>query len=480
MHRESRDNFSVNLFGLSREQIDIIFEKAIYLIKNVGVKVPHKGILDLLVDYNGVKIKDDVVYFGEDLVKKSVDNLKFIYPDYITPDNYFILGGAHEHTVYDIHSGKLRASNLEDLVNLTKLCDYLNVLGSAPVRPMDVPVYLQEILMYKISWENSRYKSSDIFEHNPKSTYESAKYIYEMAKVANKRFAINLWMISPRNFAHSDLEVVYRFKDKKVPMCVTTMPVAGVTAPIGFIGAYIQSLFELFAGLTLLNLVNPGGNNYCPPFDNVRAYYFDMKYGNFVYGSPEDIRGTIYQININNYFNIPTIAKSLLTTSKQQDGQACFEKGVHTIVAMLLGVKGFTNAGLLSVDEIFSAEQLVIDCEIVEYCKNILRSEVFSEDKLYIEDIINTGPHQTFMDKESTILNFKEYMWDPKLFIHENLGQWTDGGSKTLYERANMVVKEILLKHKYELDPGIKKELDKMYEIAVKDKKLEESFRIIK
>lgn len=476
----SKINFNNTIIGLSEEQIKIIYDKALYLIKNVGIKVPHKGILSLLSDYDGVIIVDDIVCFDEELVKKAVKNKKYIYPDYAKDSKIFILGGAHIDTLYDIYTGKLKSSTAEDLVNLTKLSDYLNVTGSAPVRPLDIPVHLQEIMMYKISWENSRIKGNDIFEHNPKSTVRCANYIYEMAKAADKWFSVALWMISPRNFASNDLEVIFQFKDKKVPMCITTMPIAGATAPINLLGAYTQSLFELFAGLTLLNLVNPDGLNYCPPFDNIRAYYFDMKYGNFIYGSPEDVKGTIYQVNLNNYFNMPIVAKALLTSSKEPDGQACFEKGVHTMTAMLMGVCGFTNAGTLSVDEIYSAEQLVLDCEIVEYCSNVIKEEEFSEENFYMDDIINTGPHNTFMDKDSTLFNYKKLMWEPNLFIHDNLGQWTNNNKKSLYQRANTMVKDILLKHRYEIDANLKKELDRIYKIAEKDIKLEESFKAIK
>jgi trimethylamine:corrinoid methyltransferase-like protein len=82
-------------------------------------------------------------------------------------------------------------------------------------------------------------------------------------------------------------------------MNVNTMPVAGTTSPIHLLDACIQSLAELFAGLTLLFLVNESkrrkGKARCGVVDSIRAYPFDMRYGNFVYGSAEDLLGTLYQ-----------------------------------------------------------------------------------------------------------------------------------------------------------------------------------------
>lgn len=462
--------------GLTNAQIKVLHEKALYLIKNSGIRVPHNKILDLISNYDGVKIKNETVCFSEDLVEKAIKGLRFDYPDEFKK-GYFMLSGAHQDIVYDIDTFRLRKTTLADLRILTKICDFLRITGSAPVRPMDKPLYLQEILMYKVSWENSSHKSNNIFEHNPKSTIESAKYIYEMSKVANKWFSIILWVISPRNFSYADLDIVYYFRDKNIPMCVTTMPVAGTTAPINMVGAYLQSIFELFSGLTLISLVNTKGCNYCAPMDNIRAYTFDMRFGTFVYGSPEDIKGTVYQANLNEYYGLPTVAKSLLTTSKEPDGQASLEKGLHTLMAMLLGIKGFTNAGLLSVDEIYSAEQLVIDKEIVDFCSKVVKDEDFLNIDEILTEIMETGPNQTFLTKESTLRQYKDFLWDPQLFTHESLGQWQKNGSMTLQKKANNKVKEILKIHDYQIDEGLKKELDKIFKTATEDQKLIDSYK---
>ena len=43
--------------GLPKEKINTIHENALYLIETVGLKIPHKGILKILSNYNGVKIE---------------------------------------------------------------------------------------------------------------------------------------------------------------------------------------------------------------------------------------------------------------------------------------------------------------------------------------------------------------------------------------------------------------------------------------
>jgi len=157
--------------------------------------------------------------------------------------------------------------------------------------------------------------------------------------------------------------------------------------------------------------------------DSIRAYPFDMKYGSFVYGSPEDVLATLFQIQLNRYFKIPVIAKSLLTNSQLPDPQAAAEKAAHTIVAALAGLDGFTNAGLLSVDDIYSAEQVVIDYEIVEYARRFLKSFDFNEETLttdIIKEVVEEG-RGDFLSHQSTLDNFRDAFWIPELFEHYTL-----------------------------------------------------------
>lgn len=461
--------------SLTKKQIELMHEKALYLNEKVGVNIPHEGILKILSNYDGVTIEKSNVKFSSDLVNKALKEAKYDPPEY-AKDNYIISSGAHQTRVVDMDTGKHRPSTLKDLIELTKLCDALDTTGSAPVIPMDRPTHLQEILMYKISYENSRYKCNDIYEHMDKPTYESADYVYEMAKVANKRFTFGVWMVGPKNFNKRNLDIVYKYLDKGIPMWIVTLPIAGFTGPITILGAIQQSMFEVFAGLTMLNLVNTKGNNYISIADAFEADCYDMKYSTFTYASPEYIQANLHRISLMKYYDMPIIVKSLLTTSKESDIQAGFEMGQCTLICALAGARAFRCGGLLSTDEIYSAEQLVIVHEMVQYIKNLLKERDFSEEKLMINDIEEVGVGETFLTRESTVKNFKSEYWDPSLFIHTNLGQWKQMGSKPLVSYAKEIARKKIKEHSYSIDEDIKKELDKIYEAAKNDKKLEESF----
>ena len=461
--------------GLSKEQMDILHEKALYLVENVGIYIPHQGILKKLADYKGVTIKNANVKFKSDLVTKAIGEARYILPDYVK-NEWLIDAGAHQTKTHDLDTGKLRETTLDDLINLIKLGEAYGAVGSAPAVPLDHPTYLQEILMHKVAYEYSSRRCNDIFEHMDKQTTMAAKYILEMARTANKRFTFGIWMISPRSFDKNNLEVAYNLLDEGVPMYIATMPIAGVSSPITILSTILQNMFESFAGLTMLNLVNTKSFNYIPPDDAFEADPFDMRYTTFVYGSAEFTRAQVFKGQLCKFYNIPYVAKSMNPSGKEADEQCAFEVGAHTLITALLGARVFRTGGCISSCEITSAEQLVIDYEIVEYIKNLLKVEEFNEERLMISEIESIGPGQSFLDKESTVKNFRKEYWDPQLFTHSNLGQWINSGSKPLSHYANELAKRKISEYSYQVDKNIKKELDKIYEHAKNNQKLKELY----
>jgi len=462
--------------GLTKDQIDLMHEKALYLVEKEGIHVPHEGILSLLSNYDGVIIEKQNVRFRSDLVLKSLEEARYPIPEY-AKDNWIVSAGAHQTKIFDLDTGEIRETTLRDLKDMIKLGDALDTVGSAPVVPLDLPYYLQEILMHKTAWEYSRYRANDMFEHDPKPTVECAQYIYDMSKVADKWFALGLYMISPRSFDRKELEIIYRFLNKGVPMWAGTMPIAGVNGPITMLGSILQAMFETFACLTMLTLLNTRSYTYIQVIDSFIAHPFDWKFSSFVYGSAEDIRGSLNKISLHKYYNMPFSVKSLLTSGKRPDAHAAFEVGVFTLIAALAGARVFRCGGLLTSAEVYSAEMLVIVHEIIEYIKALLKEEEFSEERLMVDEIAAVGPGQSFIGRKSTLESFRKEYWEPELFIHSNLGQWREMGAKSIEEYANEIAKRKIKEHTYRISDEEKRELDKIYERAKNDEKLMESYK---
>ena len=463
--------------GLNDAQIRTMHDRAMWLIETSGVQVPHQGLLKLLASQPGVTVKGDMVRFKSSLVSKALAAARYDLPPYAR-DGWVISAGAHQTACYDLDTGELRQATQRDLRAFLKLGDALATVGSSPVVPMDVPGHLQHILMHKLAYEHTRYRCNDIYEHMDKPSYECAMYVREMAQAAGKRFTFGIWMISPKSFDRNNLEVAWRLRDLGIPMWIATMPQAGVTAPITILGTLLQSMYEIFAGLTVLYLMNPKGNNYIAPADAFEANCFDMKYTTFVYGSPEYILHSLHQIALCRHYRIPIIIKSLLTSSKQPDAHAATEMGIHTFITALAGARAFRCGGLLSTGEIYCGEWVVILHEMVEYIKNVLKTEEFSEQRLMIQDIIGVGPGGSYIDKPSTYELFRKEYWMPMLFEHSNYGQWVELGSKSIRQQARERARKLVAEHSYEADGVTRRELAKIWKRAECDQALENSLKL--
>jgi trimethylamine--corrinoid protein Co-methyltransferase len=460
--------------GLNAKQIGLMKRRAIELVEQVGLHVPHDGILGLLRQHDGVKVEGQMVKFHPELVEKALREARYPLPEYYGRE-WVISAGAHQPKMHDLDTGALRDTTLKDLKDLIKIGDALDTVGSAPCVPLDVPIHLQEILMHKVAWENSRRRANDMFEHDPKPNLRIAEYIYEMAQAAGRWFSLGLYMVSPRSFDPPELEIIYRFRDLGVPMWAGTMPITGVNAPILEKAGILQAMFETLACLTMLNTVNRKGYNYIQVIDSFIVHPFDMKYSTFVYGSAEDARGTMDKLAIHKELGLPLVAKSLLTGAKEVDAQCAHEVGVYTMMAALAGCRTFRCAGLLSSAELYSAEKLVVDYEIVQYIKRTLEPEEFSEETLLAEEIAAIKPGESFLERPSTFRFYKSHYWDPALFTHSNLGQWQEMGSKSLYGYANQRAKKLLKEHSYQIEPEKKRELDRIFETARRDEELARS-----
>ena len=454
--------------GLADAQLKRMHEEAIDLAERVGLKVEHVGVLGVLRQYSGVTVEKDRVKFRPDLVEKSIKTLE--YPDNVNLPPYAINCGAYALNILDSDSGEIRKPTMDDLVAMTKLADSMDMVGTTPVMPCDLGSdELSEIAVFKTAYEHSRFINTGISDQSPKSTRRVADYALEMAQAAGKEASINLWITSPFRAPSDELEIIYHFRDKRVPMLVNTMPVMGTTAPIFLVSAYVQSMAELFAGITLLKLLNPGGKVYTGIFDSIRAYPFDMKYATFVYGSPRDVLGTMLQIQLNHYYGLPTMAKSLLTAATLPDQQAAAEKMGHTLMAALAGARSFCTGGLLCVDEVWSAEQAVIDYEIVNYVKHVVQGFSFDESTIALDAIMDGIREGNLLAHESTVANFRKLIWDPALFEHRMLNAWRLAGQRTITERAREIARKRIAEHDYQAPPEVRKELDRIYQRAEKE-----------
>ena len=467
-----RTGFGGLMQTIPPESLSAFHEKVLELVSTVGIQVDHEQMLRRLADFQGVRISGHTVTFNPDLVDRHVFRIAFDLPAYYGGSDFLLITGNMNPTIKDLQTGIARQATTRDLVEATKLEDSLGITGTAAVSVSDVPKHMVEVTLHKILWENSRFKGNDIFEHNSRSTIPGCRYIHEMAQVMNKRFTVGLWFESPRRFNHRELEVVYHYLDTDVPLWVGSFPMYGVTAPVYIESGMAQSAAELFAGYLMLRLLHGDAPVYIQVIDSIMGHPVNWRFANVVYSTIEDILKTVYQISLNNFYNIPLVGVSVLSNGKEEDCQQGFEKGVHTLIAALLGARAFRTAGLLAQDMLYSPVQLVLDHEMLRFIQTLLAKRAFDPSRILVGEIAGVAPGGTFLEGALTLENFRREYSEFPLFDSAPGGQ----GAESLTRRALDVVRDRIARHEYHIPGDRQRELDRIYSQALHDRQLIDAY----
>jgi trimethylamine--corrinoid protein Co-methyltransferase len=172
----------------------------------------------------------------------------------------------------------------------------------------------------------------------------------------------------------------------------------------------------------------------------------DMKSAMFPYGRPEIGITNLAMGNIARYLKAEYISNSFSADAKLPCSEAGMQKSVSAITGILAGSTNFYTMGLLSIDEIISEEQLVIDNEFVGLLKRMARGFELSQETLAFDVIEEVGPGGLFTATGHTLTNYRAEQWQPGIFSREMYSSWVTKGKRIDRDLAAHKVQELLSK----------------------------------
>ena len=129
----------------------------------------------------------------------------------------------------------------------------------------------------------------------------------------------------------------------------------------------------------------------------------------------------------------------------------------------LAGANVIYGLGMLELGITFDFAQLVIDNEIAEMIKHVVRGIDVNDYTMAVDVIKEVGIGGEFVTNMHTFENFKKVQNDPKIFDRRMREGWEALGSKDVLERAREEAKNILENHKPDpLPAGTEKMLEDM------------------
>ncbi|MHA1197084.1 MAG: trimethylamine methyltransferase family protein [Promethearchaeota archaeon] len=465
---------------LNNDEIELIHEKSIQLLEEIGVKVQSKEIRDLLKENGGmVSNKNEFVKFPEDLV---MERLKKIPKNFTLwgPDGTFSFEVNLKSTkfatvgtpvkIYDPESKKqVRKSLLKDTINQIRIVDSLKniVCSHVDVWPNDVP-YIETHYHSIRAWAENSYKPFGLGCYGRVASKDMmilTSIIVGGEEELKKRPRLVGFFnpTSPLTLPKIMLNGLSVFAEYNQPIIIAPAASAGSTAPVTLAGLLVQTNMEVLSSIVITELINPG----CPILYSTMSAPMDPPTGNVAWGSMETCLITTGASQLAKYYGIPSRGPGAVTESKCFDVQNGFERFMTLLFAAGSGINYITCAGTFESSLSEALELLVIDDELIDIIKRGLEGINVNDNTLAIDEIKTVAlENKNYLMLKHTSKNVRKEILVPKLVDRERRNKWWRNEAKDMIKRAAEKVQQILNEQEGpKIEPEIDNKLKEYYKI---------------
>jgi trimethylamine--corrinoid protein Co-methyltransferase len=273
-------------------------------------------------------------------------------------------------------------------------------------------------------------------------------------------------IVSPLRFAKDATEVMMKVAKLGLVADVAIAAQAGATAPASLAGALVQTFAETLACLAVVHFIRPGN----PMNFGMWPFISDLRTGAFSGGSGEEALVIAAMIQLSNHYELITSAPSGMTDSKTMDAQAGYEKALTTTAAVLAGGNMVSPyPGIVGSLLAQSFEGMVIDNDMMGSVLRLARGIEVTDATIDIEVIRSAvfGEGHFLNQPQTLELMQTEYLY-PEVSDRRTASDWQATGKQTVYDLANVKVKEILSSHYPEyIEPKIDAKIRERFPIQL-------------
>ncbi|NVM22211.1 MAG: trimethylamine methyltransferase family protein [Desulfobacterales bacterium] len=291
--------------------LDKIHHDALRILEEVGVKCASSEVRRIFED-TGLAAFDETtghIHVLAPLVEQAI-NMAPKRDQYWVGENAFGVGGTAPF-VYDDDTGELILPGFEHLVKIAKIVNQTDVI---------------DFMARGVLIRNQEVKVIDtIVEHCRKPIYVAAvteagiaraRQVNESRGNLTVQFSI---INSPLNVIEGMVDPFLSCVRKGIPIYVSTMPMAGLSAPYSMSGLLTLTHAEALFGITLTQLVNPGlmvVHAGLPSIANIRKNYaVDL-------GLVSHNIANLLAEKVNERLGIPSIQTACTTSEDKPNKQA--------------------------------------------------------------------------------------------------------------------------------------------------------------
>lgn len=419
--------FQKNFSVLSQDEINMIHEKVMQTLWEVGIMVEEKESLELL-EKNGARADYGLMraYLPKDLVEHSLEVKGHSYIMHDTlgnpvlpfdegNDTYY--GTCGYSTTYVDKDGVEHQGTYADTLRLAKLFDTIDefTIFEPSIQPCDMPADVQDLYLLKAALVGTRKPVHTVAnsERNLDAMVEMyAELLGSVEELtARPRIVLNLCTFSPLGIRKDCCEVIRGATKYGIPCMFSVGTMAGATAPVTLAGSLVEAFAEVIGHIVLTQCYKEG--HPCGMLSASRA--FDMKFAACTVATPEYPVLKIASTQLAKFYKIPIGTVGFTGDSNEFDIQCGWEKMMNALASRQAGANCDLGVGMYSQLNQFSFEELVIDAELVKVIERIGRGMEVTEDSLAYDVIKEEGVKAEFLYNQHTMKNFKTELMAPQL-----------------------------------------------------------------
>ena len=347
---------------------------ALRILQEVGVRVARDDLREQLMRA-GLRSRGEAVLLEPSLVQSHVDDnrrrLAALPRQEPEDDGRLHLDvTCYTYCCHDPDTGEIAPYTSEKLIEMTRFADAVSsdgVHAGAPGFPSDVPTDLQAVAQYRIGALYSRSGGDLGGVRSP----VALEHIMTMAEAMGRPIrSLPVYIISPLRLRGESLDLALHFQDRIESVQAYSMPAAGATAPIEPFGGLCLALAEVLGGFVLLRELTKLTVDFA-----LSLYHFDLRAMAMVFGSPENFLLNTLITDLHSYYGYRRGRGSgeIYVMAPRPGPQAAAEKASIMTAGALLGSRHFSGAGALSMDDIFSPQQLLLDREVRDHVQRLVQ-----------------------------------------------------------------------------------------------------------
>lgn len=454
---------------LSGENIESIFNKALWFLENKGLVIEHQKILEIINQKGGlVNFDTKLVRFSEKLIRESIESapkeFSLVAPDPkydvllpSSPDSFYVCTNTGARGIIDPQNGKYRLMTENDIRRIGHLVDQLpNIDICAVPTATDVPPEAVDIHGLRALLESTN-KHIWLQPH----TEQTLPYLFDLAiarsggienfkKRPNVSFMVT--SLTPYKLKQMDMEVILQAARYRAPVHICSVGTTGGTSPITPMGTILLCFIEILCQLVVTQLVQPG----TPVLGLVSTLVMDMQNGIARKGNPDVARMNAASAQlIREVCGIPTHINGMTTDSLVSDAQAQIERSLIGSYVAECGVDIMGRAGELEGAKTSSPAQLVVDNEIAAMLKQIRQPLILNDDTLTWDNLLSVEPGGHFLNQPSTLKHCRAG-YRSSLLMSASREEWLNQGGEDYITKAQNKARSFWAEESLPLKPDAK------------------------